>query len=130
MDKDIVLGNLYDFNKSFVKKNGSLTEENIQKGIEKIKEYMLSSYKYFMLLNNERHDYTVFNLSPREEGITPAAVNQASKDVVDVMQNRGVIYSIDNNYSFKGIEIWVEIDGDMFAYYLFAYDEAVIEVER
>lgn len=129
MDKDIVLGNLYDFNKSFVKRNGSLTEENIQKGIEKIKEYMLSSYKYFMLLNNERHDYTVFNLSPREEGITPAAVNQASKDVVDVMQNRGVIYSIDNNYSFKGIEIWVEIDGGMFVYYLFAYDEAVIEVE-
>ena len=129
MSKDIALGNLYDFNKGLVEKGGQLSSDGLLAGFEKIKEYMLANYKYFMLLSNERKDYTVFNLSPMDTGITEAAVSQGAKDVIDCMQNRGIIYSISENGAYEGIEIWIKVDQQMFVYYLFAYDEAVIEVE-
>lgn len=129
MSKDIALGNLYDFNKGLVEKGGQLSSDGLLAGFEKIKQYMLANYKYFMLLNNERKDYTVFNLSPMDTGITEAAVSQAAKDVIDCMRNRGVIYSISENGTYEGIEIWIKVNQEMFAYYLFAYDAAVIEAE-
>ena len=129
MSKDIELGNLYDFNKGLVKKAGQLSSDGLLGGFEKIKQYMLANYKYFMLLSNERRDYTVFNLSPMDTGITEAAVSQAAKDVIDCMQNRGAIYSINKNGTYEGIEIWIKVEQEMFVYYLFAYDAAVIEAE-
>ena len=129
MSKDIELGNLYDFNKGLVKKAGQLSSDGLLAGFEKIKQYMLANYKYFMLLSNERRDYTVFNLSPMDTGITEAAVSQAAKDVIDCMQNRGAIYSISENGTSEGIESWIKVEQEMFVYYLFPYDAAVIEAE-
>lgn len=79
-----------------------------------------------MLLCRERYDFTVFHLC---ENANPNPPRVAVTELIDVLKNRGKILSIekDSETMNNAWEIWLKIDGEAFAYYLFGCDDWVIE---
>lgn len=122
--KEIELfGNLYDINKNLV----SQTEIKLSEGVLNSKKEIIKNFinktnnNYYMLLCNERKDYTVFhnnNLSM-----------ETAKILVDeCLINRGEIRGIDLTKDKDAIEIWLIIEDEAFVYYFFPYDMGIIEV--
>lgn len=83
--------------------------------------------KYFMLLCKEQSDYTIFrflgNRHKEEESKEAAAIL-----VDECLMNRGDVIAIEEADIPCTFEIWLRIDGENYLYYLFPYDNAVIEV--
>lgn len=79
---------------------------------------------YAMLLCHDRRDFTIFHMYERENPNPPAL---AAKELLICLTNRGEVLSIDATED-KAWEIWLKIDNKPYCYYLFKYDEAVIEV--
>jgi len=121
------LGTLYDMNKQLMLKEKPLDFMQINKVKDKIEDWfnwMLDGYA--MLLCRERYDFTVFHLYEKENKNPPAV---AAQELIEVLKNRGTILSIekDNNINNDAWEIWLNIDGEVFAYYLFCCDDWVIQ---
>lgn len=131
MDKNtkhnIPLGTLYDFNKQIMLKQGKLSKskiEAIKPNLEVWFNWQIDGYA--MLLCRERYDFTVFHLYEKQNPNPPkVAVNE----LIDLLKNRGKILSIekDSNTMNDAWEIWLEIDGEAYAYYLFNCDDWVIQ---
>jgi hypothetical protein len=78
-----------------------------------------------MMLCHERRDYTVFHF----KDITPSIgdVQSMAADVFECMNNRGTLLALDLQEA-GGWELWLRADdGEISAYYLFPYGEAVLE---
>jgi hypothetical protein len=121
------LGNLYEMNKIIVKDHEpELTEGNLNSKKQIIIDYIKkSNNQYYMLLCNDRKDYTVFR---RQENNDESA-KEISKILVDeCLINRGSIRGIDLTQEKDAVEIWLVIDDDAYVYYFFPYDAAIIEV--
>jgi len=121
------LGTLYDMNKQLMLKEKPLDFMQINKVKDKIEDWfnwMLDGYA--MLLCRERYDFTVFHLYEKGNKNPPAV---AAQELIEVLKNRGTILSIekDNNINNDAWEIWLNIDGEVFAYYLFCCDDWVIQ---
>ena len=132
MDKntkhDVSLGTLYDFNKQIILKQGKLIKYKIEAAIPELEEWFNWQIDgYAMLLCRERYDFTVFHLYEKMNRNPPEV---AARELIEMLKNRGKILSIekDSNTINNAWEIWLNIDGEAFAYYLFPYDNAVIEV--
>ena len=76
-----------------------------------------------MLLCHERRDYTVFHLYENQNENPPAV---AANELLGCLTDRGEILSIEEN-SDHAWEIWLRINKELYCYYLFRYDDAVIE---
>lgn len=123
---NITLGNNYEINKQLVEKNlNELSQEQINEKKEKIANFIKEkNNKYYMLLCNERKDYTVFTLTNKQEKNI-----ETSKVLVDeCLMNRGKIKAIDKTKDNQAIEIWLSMNKESFCYYFFPYDEAIVEV--
>lgn len=123
---EIDLGStVYEANKQLIKQTEKpLTHLELPVKIELMRDFFEKKVKqYAMLLCHEQRDYTVFNLNP-ESLVAPLT---AANDVIDCCSNRGKILSIENTEDNFAIEIWLSIDEEPYCYYLFPYDEAVIE---
>ena len=117
---EISLGNLYDMNKQIMKQ---VTPVEKIKMFANIKNYFLSrEHKYYMMLCHERRDYTVLKMNSR------FSADKAITELDECFQYRGELYSAELDASENAIEIWLKINNEMFCYYLFPYDDAVIEV--
>ena len=120
---DIDLGiNLYDFNKQAMAQIEALDPIEFNKITEGIADTMFSNKDTklaWMLLSNERKDYTVF-IPLTKEGIL--------KELRPTLRNRGLITDItkqeDGNY-----EIWIRDPEtkENFVYYLFDYTFGLIQ---
>lgn len=124
---DVPFGTLYDFNKQIVLKEGAMPQLEINKVIPKIEDWFNWTLDgYAMLLCRERYDFTVFHLYEKENPNPPAV---AAQELIDVLKNRGTILSIekDTEKMNNAWEIWLEIDDNAYAYYLFGCDDWVIE---
>ena len=120
---EIGMGTLYDWNKSALESLNPLNKTELKDKIRAIKERTFSQGKYYMLLCHERRDYTVFNLMRNTIGHdTP---KKASNELKECLENRGDILSIEIEGS--AWEIWIRNAEGVFCYYLFSYDNAVIE---
>lgn len=65
---DISMGTLYDMNKVAIVSMTSLTDSEFKKNLKKIKQFFLEKTdKYFMLLNRETYNFTLFNLGNKNE---------------------------------------------------------------
>ena len=122
----ISAGTLYDFNKGVLAKAPALPEETILNCQKKIEDWFNEKIDcYAMLLNNDRRDYTVFRLY----GNPPANPNPceiAARECIGCLTDRGEI--LDMGEKEDGAwEFWTRIDGEVYVYYLFPYDKAVIE---
>ena len=126
--KEIEFGTLYDINKNLVKQ----TEIKLNEGVLNSKKQVITDFMkkcnnyYYMILCNERKDYTVFhwiNLCNNNDA------KEISKILVDeCLTNRGEIRGIDLTKNKDAIEIWMVIDNEAYVYYFFPYDNAIIEV--
>jgi hypothetical protein len=121
--KEIPIGTLYDFNKQIILRQGKLTGkkiESIKKELEDWFNWQIDGYA--MLLCRERYDFTVFHLYEKLNRNPPAV---AANELIDILKNRGRILSIEQEEDKW--EIWLEIGGEAFAYYLFNCDDWVIQ---
>lgn len=124
---NVSLGTLYDFNKQMVLKQGRLSKSKIESIKPELEEWFNWQIDgYAMLLCRERYDFTVFHLY-EAQNTNPTRI--AVEELIDVLKNRGKILSIekDSNTMNNAWEIWLEIDGEAFAYYLFNCDDWVIQ---
>ena len=125
--KSIEFGTLYDINKNIVKQNElKLNEGVLNSKKEIIKNFMnkADNHFYYMLLCNERKDYTVFDFKDFK---TPERCLNCAKCLIDeCLINRGEIRGIDLTKDRDAIEIWMIIDNEAYVYYFFPYDSGVI----
>lgn len=121
---------LYDLNKSLVQKNEiKLNEGIINSKKEVIKNFLRKTdNKYYMLLCNDRKDYTVFTFEGAPDNIEERRNELINILVDECLVNRGEIRGIDLTQDQGAIEIWMSIEDDSYVYYFFPYDNAIIEV--
>lgn len=118
---------LYEYNKAAVAAQGQMTIDQVTKAMQEVVvPYLNQGGKYFMLLNNETHYYTVWDMVSRK--VSSNFTEMAAADILDViLSSVGLIYSIalDDN---GAIEIWVQnySDNELHVYYFFNYDYGVI----
>ena len=123
----ISLGTLYDFNKQVILSQGHLGKKKIESIKPDLEEWFnWQTDGYAMLLCREKYDFTVFHLY---EKANPNPCKIAVEELIDCLKNRGKILSIekDSNTMNNAWEIWIDIDGEAFAYYLFNCDDWVIQ---
>lgn len=118
------LGTLYDMNKNAMSSQKPLSNYALRNELDKAKRYFQDNKEYFMLLCREQNDYTIFKISEK----TIEKINEAASILGECLTNRGDVLSIDKHDLGPALEIWLRIDGENFVYYLFPYDEAIIEV--
>lgn len=120
-------GNLYEANKQLILKTEKplthLELANIQLKFEDFFETQVKEYA--MLLCHEQRDFTVFHLDAKS--IT--SPHFAAREALGCCTDRGEIYSIEKTEDNQAYEIWIKIDDDIYCYYLFPYDQAVIECQ-
>lgn len=121
---NIEMGTLYDINKNLVSKIEDLSKEQLEEKEELISDFILeTNNKYYMMLCNERKDYTVFTMTSEDDSNIIAAEILVNECLV----NRGRTKAIDITNTKDAIEIWMAIDDLMYCYYFFPYDSAIIE---
>lgn len=117
--------NLYDANKQLVLKNEKpLTHLELARKQEELEDFFKEEVlEYAMLLCHERRDYTIFHIN----GAYGAHV--AANETLGCCIDRGEILGIDLTEHEDAFEIWLKINDEAFCYYLFPYDQAVIECD-
>lgn len=78
--------------------------------------------KYYMLLNNERRDYTIFNFINFN-------YTQGVQELEEVIDSRGELINIEYNHELGYYEIWIKIEDVYYVYLFFECDDFVIEVK-
>lgn len=123
---EMSMGNLYEANKQLILQNEKpLNHLELARKQELIEDFFEESViEYAMLLCHDQRDYTVFELKP-----TTTAAHFAAREAIGCCTDRGEVYGIDKTDDGMAYEIWVNIEGEMFCYYLFPYDNAVIKCE-
>jgi len=123
--QEVTLGTLYDANKQLVEQTEKpLTHIELAAIQQKIEHWFNMHIDcYAMLLCHERRDYTIFHLYETANENPPAV---AAREFLGCLTDRGEILSIEETQD-QAWEIWMNIDDETFCYYLFRYDEAVIE---
>lgn len=114
--------NMYDFNKANMAQIKPLDIIWFnQKCITTAKEIANTGTGYWMLLCRERYDFTVFHFSNSIDDLADA-INECLRNRGDVID---FVTRNDGSY-----EIWIRDKNtkENFAYYLFDYNGAVIEV--
>lgn len=124
--KTITLGNLYELNKQALTKTETITEDQLNKIKPQIEEWFNWQIDgYAILLCRERYDFTIFHLYEKANPNPPAI---AVSELIETLKNRGQILSIEKDTTNdKAWEIWIKIEDEIFAYYLFNCDDWVIE---
>lgn len=120
------LGTLYDANKQIMgsDKIKPLTVPELAAAQLKIEDFFnMQCDTYGMLYCKDRSDITIFHMYDNQNPNPPAI---AAKECLGCCTDRGDILSIEKQED-GNFEIWLRIDGEAFAYYLFPYDNAVIE---
>lgn len=124
---ELSLGTLYDANKQIMnsQKIKPLTAPELAAAEKKIENFFnMQCDNYGMLYCKDRSDFTIFHMYEKQNPNPPAL---AAAECIGCCLDRGDILSIEEQED-KNFEIWLKIDDEAYAYYLFPYDNAVIEV--
>ena len=110
----------YEINKMIIAQLPSLlTEKQLAKGKALIKDFMHAyapfSMGHYMLLCNDIHSYTVFEVCNEYE-------EKAEDIVLEILQNIGVIQQINKSEVDNAIECWIKNENGVFMFLLFNYD--------
>ena len=127
----VEIGTLYDMNKNLIKQHElKLSDAALNSKKEIIKNFITDTRNfYYMLLCNERRDYTVFDFHLQGGNVPNNGTQIRCSDclVNECLANRGEIRGIDLTKEKDAIEIWMVIDDEAYVYYFFPYDQGVIE---
>lgn len=115
---------LYDVNKMAMPNLPDLTDEQINEAKKMVAQFIPSNSKFWMLLNNEKRYYTVFQLT-NDSSLMLA--NKIEDEFIECLKEIGSIKSIEK-VDDTTIEAWVidKEDSEAYAYYLFNYDKGVV----
>lgn len=122
-ESTVNMGTLYEFNQSIMAQMPPMDPDMVDIELANVGVWFGSqrSFHYFMLLNNDRHDYTVFNmLGPN--------YHLAKEELKGLLEERGRILYIEYNHDRDDYEIWVSIEGVPYMYILFPCNDFVIEI--
>ena len=111
--------NLYDFNKQAMNQLTPMDPIAFNLATQHMVADISERSKYWMLLNNERKDYTVFIIITEEGTLN---------ELKPTLNNRGQVLSIDKQ-SDNNYEIWIRDPEteENFVYYLFDYSFGIVE---
>lgn len=129
---EFALGTLYDLNKGLVQQNEvKLSEGVLNSKKEVIKNFLVkTNNNYYMLLSNERKDYTIFTMGSNDDYTYEDKSKRLVSILVDeCLVNRGEIRGIDITKDKGAIEIWMSIEEESYVYYFFPYDTAIINMD-
>lgn len=115
---------LYDFKKQQYASVSPLDPFLVISDLTEISKGMMlnTSSTYFMLLCNDRRDYTVFHINGNTK------VEDLGKVLLKTLQNRGELFDIYST-SDTSWEIWIKGDnGEFYCYILFDYKDGIVEV--
>jgi hypothetical protein len=115
------LGTLYDLNKNILLKSSVLSEKQTKDLISNLALSLGDRYQYYMLLNNETRDYTLFNFCSKA-----TTCIEFREDLYECLFNRGDVLAVDKK-SENTYEIWLRVDNEVLCYYFFPYDLGVLE---
>ena len=122
---EVNIGTVYECAKGLAAGVGPLSEDDFEEALTGIRRFLfVKQNKYYMLLNKERSDFTLFNLGDRD-GIEMNRI--VYTELKECIQNRGDIIAAGKTDDENAYEIWISINGEAFIYYLFPYDLGVIE---
>lgn len=113
---------LYEINQQGYKSLSNMIKSDVDKAIKELAENINSlNGKYFMMVCNELHYYTLFTW----RGDIYKSYFMA-EEVIDVAKTLGNIKDIEvqNDHT----KIWIENNDECHAYIFFNYDKGVIEV--
>jgi hypothetical protein len=120
---EVSLGTLYDINKNLMKKEKKLSYPALTNKLKQVTKFFKNNKMYFMLLCNEAKDYTIFKINNH------ASAEKAAEELKECLLNRGEVLDISKVDEIQeAFEIWIKMNNDAYCYYLFPYDEAIIEV--
>ena len=134
-EREVVMGTLYDMNKAMVKQ----AEIRLSEGVLNSKKEIIKNFinktnnNYYMLLCNERKDYTVFDFKKDRDNYDwdePIPMSCAKCLIDDCLIPRGEIRGIDLTKDKLAIEIWMIIDDEAYVYYFFPYDNGIITIDE
>ena len=113
---------LYEYSKQVVANEVPMDPILFNKKMIEVSTDMVE-HTYMMLLCHDRRDYTIFHISNTDKKI-------AAKEISETLYNRGKILLVDKQKDGSW-EIWIRdsLTDENFAYYLFPYDDGVVEVE-
>ena len=134
--RQVSLGtSLYDMNKSLIEKQiPDLTDEEMQNKKTLIIDFINDTgNQYYMLLCNDRKDYTIFRREINEKDDFLDNIEAPDRDrlwnvlIDECLPNRGRTKSIELTENQDAVEIWISIEGESYCYMFFPYDTAIIE---
>ena len=113
---------LYEYSKQVVANEVPMDPILFNKKMIEVSMDMVE-HTYMMLLCHDRRDYTIFHIANTDKKL-------AAKEISETLHNRGKILLVDKQKDGSW-EIWIRdsLTDENFAYYLFPYDNGVVEVE-
>ena len=117
---EIDLGlNLYQFNQQGMSQIEPLDAIELNRQVSNMIKDIAPKSKYWMLLSNERKDYTIFIILTTEG---------TYNEMIPTLKNRGQVLSIDKQED-GNYEIWIRDPEtkENFVYYLFDYTYGIIQ---
>ena len=109
---------LYDFNKQLVSQLPAISREEAVKMLDDYR-WKHSDKNYFMLLSFEKNYYTLLHKT-EDKNISGFALL-----TMECINNIGKLQTL--NEEDECMEVWLDIDGEIFLYQLFPYDDGVVE---
>ena len=115
---NIPMGTLYELNQQALKSVPAMKIQETTKAVTELADYIKNSgNKYFMLLNKERSDYTIF--------IYEEKAKELAEEMIGCLTDRGELLAVEKQDN-DAYECWIRRSGLVYMYYLFPYDNAVI----
>ena len=121
---EVAMGTLYELNKSAMRASKTLDIRETIKEKDRELFNFFATNKFAMLLCNEQKDYTVFAMISNQSREHQVAT--AKEELYTCLSNRGELLSFEKTEDGIAFEIWLRINEEIFVYYLFPYNEAVL----
>lgn len=123
--KGEVTMSLYEINQSLISQLPPYDEEKVNDLIDRINSWDIDkNYRvtYYMMLNNDKHYYTVLKY---EDKLTHTDFPTLGKAIVFLLKEMGYTIMSDEIYD-DHCEVWVKDDAETIAYLIFPYDQGVV----
>ena len=126
---------MYQMNKDLVKSLKKMTNMEINKALEKVKDWFWmqeATCRHYALLNHEKHYYTIFEVGV--EWSRPITSIRKKMDESFVAQIKDILTNYYGDNDIRAIdidpngavEIWAMWDGEPTVAYLFPYEQGVV----
>ena len=120
---------IYDLNKASYAASRTYSTAKLEDSIEDVLIPYLVTFdgSYYMLVNNEKHYYTLFTYE--HSVVKHKSYYNMAKEVISIAKKLGDIKSIERNGQM--VEFWIKDKNDknIYMYPFFIYDKGVIKVD-